>query len=234
MTDDDGYLQVRNWHEFQHSDSLRSNTFPWIRLHRRIIHDYDFHRLDEADQLLLLKLWCMADKEGRLPADPAGLAWQLRKPKPLELGPLIEAGFLIPTGLPQFPGTSAAVSPERVEREERESRVEGEAREALEDFNTVRGKLQLRALSGAEHRRAISAALKRGHTVDELRQAAAAAAMDEWVLSTSNLSPVHVFRARNMTKYLDAANGNGRNPADVKLANRLEQFRQEREARGET
>lgn len=48
---------VKNWKEFQH---YRDRNPPWIKLHKKLIDDFDFHALPDASKALAPLLWILA------------------------------------------------------------------------------------------------------------------------------------------------------------------------------
>jgi hypothetical protein len=90
------FLCVKNWPEFQH---YRDRKPAWIKLHRSILDDYEFHLLPDASRALAPCIWLLASefREGKLPYEEKKIAFRLHmKPSDLvvALKPLIEAGFL--------------------------------------------------------------------------------------------------------------------------------------------
>lgn len=90
-------LTPKGWREFQHYGKRRP---PWIKLHRRLLDDIDFLRLQAASRALAPMLWLLAseDMEGSFDADPDTLALRLRLSKK-EIVPalkeLVAAGFFL-------------------------------------------------------------------------------------------------------------------------------------------
>lgn len=85
----------KNWREFQHYSNRNP---PWIRLHRKLLDNKDFHRLPTASKALAPMLWLLASEslDGVIKADSDDLAFRLRlseKDVLLALRPLIESGF---------------------------------------------------------------------------------------------------------------------------------------------
>jgi hypothetical protein len=70
-------IRIKNWKKFQHYKNRRP---PWIKLHREVFDDLEFHEMDAEDFRYLVFLWIIAseDKEmdGNLPAIKS-LAWRL-------------------------------------------------------------------------------------------------------------------------------------------------------------
>ena len=62
-------IRIRNWKRFQH---FRDRRPPWIKLHRDVLDDMEWHELDSTAAKHLVMLWLIASedesKEGRLPS----------------------------------------------------------------------------------------------------------------------------------------------------------------------
>jgi hypothetical protein len=71
-------IKIRNWEEHQH---YKNRNPPWIRLHKKILDDPDFHDLSGYDFKLLAMCWLVASEdksmEGNLPCSRK-LAFRLR------------------------------------------------------------------------------------------------------------------------------------------------------------
>jgi hypothetical protein len=71
-------IRIKNWSEHQHFKDRRP---PWIKVHREIIDDIEWHELSGDDAKLLISLWLIAseDKElsGKLP-EVKSLCFRLR------------------------------------------------------------------------------------------------------------------------------------------------------------
>ena len=88
------YLRVKNWTEFQH---YKDRNPPWIKLHRTLLDDYEFSRLQDASKAHLILIWLFASqKNGRVPEDPAFLKKKLGLEKEPNLKVLVDHGLLIP------------------------------------------------------------------------------------------------------------------------------------------
>ena len=92
------FLVPKNWGEFQH---YKDRSPPWIRLHKRLLDDYDFQSLPVASRALAPMLWLLASdsadlKSGSIEFAPEKIAFRLRMPeKDLvdALKPLLDKGF---------------------------------------------------------------------------------------------------------------------------------------------
>lgn len=88
-------IQPNNWNEFQH---YKDRNPTWIKLHKKLLDDFEFHRLPLASRALAPMLWLLASEhqEGVIEADPELLAFRLRcsiKEVEAALAPLIGKGF---------------------------------------------------------------------------------------------------------------------------------------------
>jgi len=89
--------RVKDWESHQH---YKKRTPPWIKLHRSLLDDYDFHRLPTASRALAPMLWLLAsENEGEVDIDPEFLSFRLRiSPDEARsaVKPLILNGWLLP------------------------------------------------------------------------------------------------------------------------------------------
>ncbi len=88
-------ITPKNWDEFQH---YKDRSPIWIKLHRKLLDNYDFHRLPVASKALAPLLWLLASEyeAGKITATNDEIAFRFRMP-PEELGealnPLIASEF---------------------------------------------------------------------------------------------------------------------------------------------
>ena len=68
-------LRVKNWTEFQH---YKDRDPPWIKLHRGLLDNRDFHRLTPLAGKLLPLIWLLASERGGLLLEIGELAFRLR------------------------------------------------------------------------------------------------------------------------------------------------------------
>jgi hypothetical protein len=88
------YLRVKNWETFQH---YKDRDPPWIKMHRTLLSDYEFSRLQDASKAHLMLIWLFASQfGGRIPDDPEFLRDKLSLKKPPDLKNLVAQGLLIP------------------------------------------------------------------------------------------------------------------------------------------
>ena len=91
------YIQPKNWNEFQH---YKDRSPSWIKLHKNILDNRDYHRLHVASKALAPLLWLLASeyKDGKIPLDYDLISFRLRMTeKEVEnaVTPLIHSGFFI-------------------------------------------------------------------------------------------------------------------------------------------
>lgn len=89
-------LLVKSWGEFQH---YKERNPPWIKLHKRLLDNYEYHRLPDASKALAPMLWLLASEsdDGSIEFDAGRIAFRLRtNVEWLEaaLKPLIDGEFL--------------------------------------------------------------------------------------------------------------------------------------------
>lgn len=88
-------ITPKSWDSFQH---YKDRSPSWIKLHRRILDDYDFHCLPDASKALAPCLWLLASEydAGSIPLDIERIAFRMRMTQEKlreSLKPLIEKGF---------------------------------------------------------------------------------------------------------------------------------------------
>ncbi len=88
-------IRPRNWKSFQHYGDRRPT---WIKLHRALLDDFEFHCLQVASRALAPMLWLLASEseDGSIDADPKKLAFRLRtteKEINSAIRPLIDGKF---------------------------------------------------------------------------------------------------------------------------------------------
>lgn len=88
-------IKPRNWADFQH---YKDRDPPWIKLHKKLLDDYEYQNLPLASRALAPMLWLLAseDKDGVINANEAKLAFRLRMSTGEltdALMPLIQANF---------------------------------------------------------------------------------------------------------------------------------------------
>jgi hypothetical protein len=124
-------IRVKNWAEFQH---YKDRSPAWIKLHRHLLDDYDWHRLPDASKALAPMLWLLASETqvGEINLSVDEIAFRLRStPEKIEaaLKPLISAGFFISEHVASTPLAScertACSEREEEKEEEREERQSG-------------------------------------------------------------------------------------------------------------
>lgn len=87
----------KNWSEFQH---YKDRSPGWIKLHKYLLDDYDFHSLPVASRALAPCLWLLASEseKAEIPLDVNKIAFRVRMTADELIGslvPLIEKGFFL-------------------------------------------------------------------------------------------------------------------------------------------
>jgi len=89
------YLKVKNWEKLQH---YKNRNPTWIKFYTALLDDADFETLPDSSKLHLILLWLLAARKGnRLQNDEAKLTKKLPIYGQVNLQPLIDGGWLIPT-----------------------------------------------------------------------------------------------------------------------------------------
>lgn len=88
-------LTPKNWSSFQH---YKHRSPPWIKLHRSILDDYEFHCLPVASRALAPLLWLLASdhENGIIECSYEKLAYKFRQTTEelkIAVKPLIDKGF---------------------------------------------------------------------------------------------------------------------------------------------
>lgn len=88
-------IRPRNWRDFQH---YKNRHPPWIRLHRSLLDNRDFHCLPVASRALAPMLWLLASEsvDGEIDATTQNLSFRLRmseKEINAAVRPLIDGKF---------------------------------------------------------------------------------------------------------------------------------------------
>lgn len=89
-------LKVKNLNEYQH---YKQRNPPWIKLHQTLLEDYEFTNLPDSCKWHLTGILLLASRIGNeFPADPKWIGARISARTKVELGPLIEGGFLVKIG----------------------------------------------------------------------------------------------------------------------------------------
>ena len=119
-------IRIKNWSSFQHYKERRP---PWIKLHRELLDNYEFHCLPIASRALAPMLWLLAAEsaDGSIEHDPKMISFRLRMTEAelnQGLQPLIDSGFV---NVEQDAGNALAAC-----KQEPKPETEGEAEEKTE------------------------------------------------------------------------------------------------------
>lgn len=73
-------IKIRNWDRFQHYDP-KKRTPPWIKLHRQLLENRQWHALTGDASKLLVECWIIASEsaDGTIDCEVEDLAFRLRK-----------------------------------------------------------------------------------------------------------------------------------------------------------
>jgi hypothetical protein len=72
-------MRIKNWDKYQHHNG--GKIYPWIKLHRSVLDDMEWHLLNPEAAKILVSLWLLAsEKDGELP-DVERIAFRLRLSK---------------------------------------------------------------------------------------------------------------------------------------------------------
>ena len=196
-----GYLKVKRWEDFQH---YKDRNPPWIKLHRTLLDDYEFSRLQDASKAHLMLIWLFASqKDGCIPDDPAFLKRKLGLEKEPNLKLFVDHGLLIPE---QVASTAIAESKRNAPLEETEKRRE-ETEKRREDAAQLIEFLNTKATRNYEAKGSnlefVVARLKEGATVDDCR-AVIAKKCREWSTDEKMsvyLRPATLFNREKFASY---------------------------------
>lgn len=195
------YLRVKNWTEFQH---YKDRNPPWIKLHRTLLDDYEFSRLQDASKAHLMLIWLFASqKDGCIPDDPAFLKKKLGLEKEPNLKTFVDHGLLIPeqdaSNALAESKRNAPLEEKRRDREETEKRRE-EAAQLIEFLNSKAGRNYEARGANLDF---VLARLKDGATVEDCR-AVIAKKCREWSADEKMsvyLRPATLFNREKFASY---------------------------------
>lgn len=165
-------LTPKNWSEFQH---YKDRNPPWIKLHHKLLDNYEFACLPVASRALAPLLWLLASEyeDGVIPLSDEALAFRLRMPvKELKTAvyPLIEHDFFISDSTP-LADCKQLASPET----EGETQVKTEKKLVSLEFEKFKRAYPKRTGSQGwpEAQRYFDMAVRAGQSPDDLVSAAA-------------------------------------------------------------
>lgn len=185
-------IRPRNWKSFQHYSERRPS---WIKLHRDLLDNFEYHRLPVASKALAPLLWLLASesKTGLIDADHAKLAFRLRMNE-FDVGealkPLIDGAFFESVEvsaselLAERKQNGVSERERETEREtegERDARARGRVPRGTEDAGNALGQMS------PEVAEALAGTLNAWHDVDDCDRGA----MTQWL---AHWSRVHAGR----------------------------------------
>lgn len=85
-------FRVKNLDEYQH---YRDRCPPWIKLHAKVLEDYEFGCLQDASKMHLVFIWLLASRhDNDLPWDEKWIERRISATESVDLQALHEAGFI--------------------------------------------------------------------------------------------------------------------------------------------
>ena len=86
------YFSIKNWEKHQH---YKDRNPPWIKLHKDLLHDYEFTCLHDASKLQLMLIWLLASQmDNKIPCDQNWLKNTLHVEQDIDLKALSDGGFI--------------------------------------------------------------------------------------------------------------------------------------------
>lgn len=171
-------IKPKNWANFQH---YKDRSPSWIKLHKALLDDFEFHCLPLASRALAPMLWLLAseDSEGHIECNWKKLAFRLRvTTKEIEeaVNPLIENGFfdLVHDASKPLAEPEPDASPEKrreedinteTEKEEKGAFAPAPARQAIAHLNTRTGSKFQNSKTNLGH---VNARIREGNSLDDL------------------------------------------------------------------
>lgn len=205
-------IQVRSWTDFQH---YKHRSPPWIKLHKSLLDNYEFQRLQLASKALAPMFWLLASEseDGTFDADVDALVFRLRTDAETivsALKELIEKDFLIDASgalatrkqdaMPEKSREEKSRETTLSEKSVRENKKNADVLEVLDFLNEKVGRRYRPVPANAS---LISARLREGATVAECRQVIARKAR-EWKGTDQDkyLRPATLFNATKFAQYV--------------------------------
>ena len=198
------YLKIAKWEKWQNYRIDRGQP-PWIKIHRNLLRNQEWHLLTDTQKGQLVSMWMLAaDKDGQIPADPVIIRRFCGLGSPVNLQAFVDLGF-IDADANVTPKGRHIVSPDA-----EESRVDirmADANKVLDYLNKITGR-------GLLMTRNIEACLKREKcsvkdcklVIDYLW--ASWSSKPEMVGYVDHTTP---WRPKNFAGYLDKAKEQTRN-----------------------
>lgn len=123
------YLTVKNFETFQHYQN-KGGAPAWIKLHKALLHDYEFQSLTDKAKAHLMLIWLLVSqrKDRSIPDDAGWVQRAIGASDKVDLQSLISAGWLV--ALEPIPETTLEASPESGLEQNRieEKRIEDQNR----------------------------------------------------------------------------------------------------------
>jgi len=186
------YLSIPNWDDIQH---YKDRSPPWIKLHNKLLENYEFECLQDASKAHLICIWLLASRtNNKIKADAKWIARRICANEPVDVKALIDSGFLQlnqdgteckhdASKVLQSSEQSACLERERErEREQSRERIEGEQSKDLSsaEANGVRVIFDYWCLvmnkNGSakltpKRKKCVTDRLKQGYSVEQIKLA---------------------------------------------------------------
>lgn len=175
------YFSVKNWEKHQH---YKDRNPPWIKLHKDLLHDYEFTCLQDASKLHLMLIWILASQmENKIPVDGDWLKNTLHTDTEIDLKALSDAGFIdIDSSMLATCEQSAMLETEAQVPTEAESETKKDMStftlEIFEFWKTTMS--HPRSKLDDKRKRLIKAALKTGYSANDCKQAILGCSYTPW------------------------------------------------------
>lgn len=198
--------RVKNWGEYQH---YKDRNPSWVKLHKRLLDDYEFQCLPVASRALAPMLWLLASEsqEGTIDGDLRKIAFRLHMTESdvqEAIEPLVTGGFLECSGVASKPlaQTAQVAIPEKEKQPQTQvtTKTEGarkRADQSLEEFWAG----YPRKIGKGQARKAWTAATKKA-TVEEIM-----AGLKAYKFSTEQEFIPHPATWLNGERWLDEPDG---------------------------
>ena len=120
------YLSIPNWEELQH---YKNRLPPWIKLHNKLLENYDFECLPDASKAHLVCIWLLASRtNNKINPDPKWIKRRIGANSNVDVKILIDKNFLVLNqdvkDMGQLASKPLALAPSREESRAEQSRAE--------------------------------------------------------------------------------------------------------------
>ena len=205
-------LRPKSWNEFHH---YKRRHPPWVKLHKRLLDDFEFQSLPLAGKALAPMLWLLAseDRQGGIDAEAAKISFRLRiSEEELEqaIQPLINGGFF------EFEEGASAVLALDMRDALRKSKSETEKLSVLPSGETDLRDQDFNLLQGIPNRR-LHVEETSVRAMERFRSAARAAipAFKDYCRKHHTYRPVHAERFLSQKRFEGFAQGQALSASEI-------------------